>query len=248
MIIAVPHDTISDVHLHRLLDNLFQAMVLIVGLDDLVTQRNLERTKRDLRAAYGLIDRLLETVQPSDSMATFGDLMGAVDCVVFPEANNVLSYLENFVETVDSTYGCVLLKGHIVAATKNWWGLHPDEIVLLTNHLLAELPAMLKDTPVFLPVKSPTVCALFTQITNYCTYFRFRFHSFKKNLILNLFTGTFSISHLRISSRCYPMCFMWTESFVDGIATIITKILEKCFEFDVFGHVDNSKEISSFSN
>ena len=183
LIIAVPHDTISDVHLHRLLDNLFQAMVLIVGLDDLVTQRYLERTKRDLRAAYGLIDRLLETVQPSDSMVTFGDLMGAVDCVVFPEANNVLSYLENFVETVDSTYGCVLLKGHIVAATKNWWGLHPDEIVLLTNHLLAELPAMLKDTPVFLPVKSPTVCVLFTQITNYCTYLLpFPLSFFKKNV------------------------------------------------------------------
>ena len=40
-------------------------MVLIVGLDDLVTQRNLERTKRDLRAAYGLIDRLLESIQPT---------------------------------------------------------------------------------------------------------------------------------------------------------------------------------------
>ena len=44
-----------------------------------------------------------------------------------------------------------------LAATKNWWGLHPDEIVLITNHLLAEVPAVLKDTPVFLPVKSPTV-------------------------------------------------------------------------------------------
>ena len=129
----------------------------IVGLDDLVTQRNLERTKRDLRAAYGLIDRLLETVQPSENFATFGDLMGGVDCVVFPEANNVQSFLENFVEAVDSTYGCVLLKGHVVAATKNWWGLHPDEIVLITNHLMSEVPAVLKDTPVFLPVKSPTV-------------------------------------------------------------------------------------------
>ena len=210
-------------------------MVLIVGLDDLVTQRNLERTKRDLRAAYGLIDRLLETVQPSDSMATFGDLMGAVDCVVFPEANNVLSFLENFVETVDSTYGCVLLKGHIVAATKNWWGLHPDEIVLLTNHLLAELPAMLKDTPVFLPVKSPTVCLLPFPLT-------ILFYFFQSIL------GTFSISDLRISSRCHPMCFMRTESFADGIATVVAKILEKCFEFDVFSHFNNSAEISSVSN
>ena len=52
--------------------------------------------------------------EPLDSLSTFGDLMGGVDCVVFPEASNVQSFLENFVETVDSTYGCVLLKGHVV--------------------------------------------------------------------------------------------------------------------------------------
>ncbi len=45
LIVAVPFDTISDVHLHRLLDNVFQAMVLLVGLDDLVGQRNIDRTK-----------------------------------------------------------------------------------------------------------------------------------------------------------------------------------------------------------
>ena len=60
-------------------------------------------------------------------------------------------------EAVDSTYGCVLLRGQILTATKNWWGLHPDEIVLIMNYLLSEIPAVLKDTPVFLPVKSPTV-------------------------------------------------------------------------------------------
>ena len=49
--------------------------------------RNLERTKRDLRAAYGLIDRFLETVAPTENLSTFGDLVGAADCVVFPEAN-----------------------------------------------------------------------------------------------------------------------------------------------------------------
>ena len=58
---------------------------------------------------------------------------------------------------MDSTYGCVLLRGQILTATKNWWGLHPDEIVLIMNYLLSEIPAVLKDTPVFLPVKSPTV-------------------------------------------------------------------------------------------
>ena len=65
-------------------------------------------------------------------------------------------------EAVDSTYGCVLLRGQILTATKNWWGLHPDETVLITNYLLSEIPAVLKDTPVFLPVKSPTVSLYFT--------------------------------------------------------------------------------------
>ena len=164
----------------------------------MVTQRNLERTKRDLRAAYGLIDRLLETIQPSENFATFGDLMGGVDCVVFPEANNVQSFLENFVEAVDSTYGCVLLKGHVVAATKNWWGLHPDEIVLITNHLMSEVPAVLKDTPVFLPVKSPTVS------TNFQFFREFTFFNVMPLL------GPFSISYMRTCSRRHSMCIMRT--------------------------------------
>ena len=49
LIVAVPLDSISDVHLHRLLDNVFQSMVLLIGLEDLVAQRNTERIKRDLR-------------------------------------------------------------------------------------------------------------------------------------------------------------------------------------------------------
>ncbi len=189
LIIALPHDTLSDVHIHRLLDNVFQTMVLIVGLDDLVTQRNIERTKRDLRAAYGLIDRLLETVNPTENLATFGDILGGADCVIFPEANQVQNFLENFVESVDSTYGCVLLRGQIVTATKNWWGLHPDEIVLLTNYLLSEIPAGLKDTPVFLPIKSPTVIMLKLSIRNYV-------HKTPENCKILLFSGTISPGYL----------------------------------------------------
>ena len=49
LIVAVPLDTISDVHLHRLLDNVFQSMVLLIGLEDLVAQRSTERIKKDLR-------------------------------------------------------------------------------------------------------------------------------------------------------------------------------------------------------
>ena len=38
-------DSVSDFHIHRLLDNIFQAMVLLVGLDDLLALRNIDRVK-----------------------------------------------------------------------------------------------------------------------------------------------------------------------------------------------------------
>ena len=60
-------------------------------------------------------------------------------------------------ESVDSTYGCVLLRGRVCAATKNWWSLHPDEASLLALYAATDAWATVKDTPVFLPVKSPTV-------------------------------------------------------------------------------------------
>ena len=58
---------------------------------------------------------------------------------------------------MDSTYGCVMLNGAIVAATKNWFFLHPDETMLLGIYLQSDNWTTLKDVPVFLPVKSPTV-------------------------------------------------------------------------------------------
>ncbi|XP_068785404.1 protein fuzzy homolog isoform X2 [Struthio camelus] len=49
----------SEAALGRLLDAVFSAMVLVLGLEELVPVRNVERLKRDLRGCFGLIDRLL---------------------------------------------------------------------------------------------------------------------------------------------------------------------------------------------
>ena len=139
-----------------------------------------------MQAIYPLVDTLLEcTVHASDVHSNFGDLVGCVDCIVFPESNMIQvvtqpnqilasikfcmglhtahqgfffqNYLESFVESVDSTYGCVLSENGMVTATKNWYSLHPDEIVLLTLYLQSDIRSTLRDTPIFLPVKSPTV-------------------------------------------------------------------------------------------
>ena len=111
-----------------------------------------------------MIDLLLENaVQPSIRGQNFGDLVGCTDCVAFPEApmvkvlktrqsahikysweyfkfniagiSNLQSYLDAFVEMVDSTYGCVMFQGGVVTATKNWFYLHPDETMLLSLYL-----------------------------------------------------------------------------------------------------------------
>ena len=172
LIIVVPLDSVTDFHIHRLLDNIFQCLVLLVGLDDLIALRNIDRyiyheilslnnhdsrIKRELRASFSLIDCLLNGLQPSEKTSLFCDLIGAVDVVVSPEAGSLSSYLDNFTESVDSTYGCLMVGGRVLAATDNWWSLHPDELCLLSLYVWTQPRATLSDTPVFLPVKSPTV-------------------------------------------------------------------------------------------
>ena len=81
-----------------------------------------------------------------------------MDVIVSPEAGNLSSVLDSFTESVDSTYGCLAVgKGKVLAATSNWWSLHPDELCLLSLYVATQPRATLSDTPVFLPVKSPTV-------------------------------------------------------------------------------------------
>ena len=157
LIIVVPYDSVTDFHIHRLLDNIFQCLVLLVGLDDLIALRNIDRIKRELRAAYNVIDYLLNGLQPSEKTPLFCDLVGAVDVMVCTESNSLSGYLENFTERVDSTYGCLMVGHRVVTATQNWWNLHPDELCLLSLYTCTQARATLSDTPVFLPVKSPTV-------------------------------------------------------------------------------------------
>ena len=123
----------------------------------MIALRNIDRVKRELRASFGVIDCLLNGLQPSEKTPLFSDLIGAVDVLVCSEAGTITNYLENFTESVDSTYGCVLAGGKLVAATANWWSLHPDELCLLSLYIWTEQRATLSDTPIFLPVKSPTV-------------------------------------------------------------------------------------------
>ncbi|XP_018568218.1 protein fuzzy homolog isoform X2 [Anoplophora glabripennis] len=152
--------------LNKILESVFNAVVLIVGTEEVKTQRNIERLKRELRVCYPLIDRLLDSLDCGDSTNKHSsDLAGFVETILCPENHLIQIVLDSFTECVDSMFSCVLISGKIAAATQSWWSLHPDELKLLSLLATSENTANSKDIPVFLPYKSPTVAFRFVACT-----------------------------------------------------------------------------------
>ncbi|CAM9117485.1 unnamed protein product, partial [Lampetra fluviatilis] len=98
----------GEAFLHRLLENVFGALVLMIGLDELVNIRNVERLKRDLKACYQLVDSLLGTTE----LAV--ELTGSPDCLLSPDGDILRECLEAFTEGVDSAFGCLLARGRVL--------------------------------------------------------------------------------------------------------------------------------------
>ncbi|XP_075045661.1 protein fuzzy homolog isoform X3 [Mixophyes fleayi] len=93
--------TASEFSLNKLLENVFSAMVLVIGLDDLVNIKNVERLKKDLRACYKLIDSFLTE---SERM---GDLTQCVDCIIAHDVA-ILQLVERFWKpVVDPIKSCL---------------------------------------------------------------------------------------------------------------------------------------------
>lgn len=163
MLIAVSGGGQSDpgsskeevVRLQRLLENVWNCMVLVLGQDELANVRNVERLKRDLRSCFGLIDQLLEDRQEG----ILGNLTHCADCLLPPNPTVVQEAVDGFAQAADSEFGCLIVHGRIAAATEKWWRLAPQEVVLLSA-LIRSLSASGStscDYPVFLPQGSPTV-------------------------------------------------------------------------------------------
>lgn len=83
--------TSSSAVLKEFLNSVFDAMVLCIGIDELVNIRNPERLKRELRITYKLIDKLLENLESGEKMQPKGG-----------NGNGKVSSgsLNNFVETI----------------------------------------------------------------------------------------------------------------------------------------------------
>ncbi|KAG5877686.1 hypothetical protein JTB14_003841 [Gonioctena quinquepunctata] len=152
--------------LNQLLEEVFNTMVLIVGIKELKLQRNIERLKRELRVCFPMIDRLLDSLDCGDSSNKHSsDIVGFVETILCPENHLIQIVLDSFTECLDSMFSCVLVSGKVAAATESWWSLHPVEIRLLGLLATSENGAESRDIPVFLPYKSPTVAFRFVSCT-----------------------------------------------------------------------------------
>ncbi|XP_030051285.1 protein fuzzy homolog isoform X2 [Microcaecilia unicolor] len=151
LIVISSEEDASDHYLHRLMDNVFHAMVMVIGLDELVNIKNVERLKKDLRACYPLIDSLLLASE------RIGDLVQCVDCVMAHDIPVLQECLDAFIRAADSDFGCLVARGRIVVATEKWWRLAAQEVMLLTWLVASLAPRSSRDYPVYLPHGSPTV-------------------------------------------------------------------------------------------
>lgn len=145
----------EEVRLQRLLENVWNCMVLVLGQDELASVRNVERLKRDLRCCFSLIDRMLEERQEG----ILGSLTHCADILLTPNATLLQEAVDGFAESADSEFGCLVVGGRIAAATDKWWRLAPQEVVLLSALIrsLSDSGSASCDYPVFLPQGSPTV-------------------------------------------------------------------------------------------
>lgn len=147
----------TTIILNKFLDAVFSAMVLVVGIDDIKNPRSIERLKRDLRVCNAIIDRLLECLDNGDKTCMKVDSVDMTSCNIYSENHLLQVCLDTYQESLDSMYGCVLIHGCLAVATENWWDLDPIERKLLILAITTESSCIVKDLPVFLPNKSPSV-------------------------------------------------------------------------------------------
>lgn len=150
----------------KVLESAFNAMVLIVGIEEIKAQRNVERLKRELRVCYPLVDRLMDSLDYGDaSNKNPSHLVQMPELILCPENHLIQILLDSYTECVDSVYSCVLIHGKLAAATEDWWSLHPEELKLLSLLATIENTSSSKDIPVYLPFKSPTIAFRFVCCT-----------------------------------------------------------------------------------
>ncbi|CAL8084230.1 unnamed protein product [Orchesella dallaii] len=155
MILAATDDSVTDMHLENVLENIFNILVLNVGLNDIMGTKSIDVLKKEFRMCYPVIDLILQGIKPSEHTLYFSDLTMCADVALQIESTvNYQGVLDSFLEGTGVSYGCIIANGCILASSRDWWVLSGKEISLLTFTTEQVTEASI-DSPVFLPVSSP---------------------------------------------------------------------------------------------
>uniref|UniRef100_A0A6A7FYV5 Protein fuzzy homolog n=2 Tax=Hirondellea gigas TaxID=1518452 RepID=A0A6A7FYV5_9CRUS len=149
----------------RLLDLIFNSLVLLLSIDALASTSNIERLKKDVKVCYPLLDVLLERCEGRGGGRwgpgpLFSHLVHCSDTVLPPDNYNLQSEVQKWSEGYcSSSYGCLVsANGRVLAGSRTYWTLSSTELVLLPMLLLAApTPNTATDVAVYLPHKSPKV-------------------------------------------------------------------------------------------
>lgn len=155
MVIGIARD-MTEIVLTELIELTFHAMVLGVGVEELRNLQNIDRLKRDLKQSLIVIDSLMEAVD--------NDLLMYNDSVLAPENMELSIKLREYADVTKSPYVCLLVKQKIACGTEGWWldlDVVDRKLLIVLNSVLNTLP---KETPVFLPIKAPTIAYRFIAI------------------------------------------------------------------------------------
>ena len=142
---------VSDFQMHILLDNIFNALVLTVGLSEIEVIKNVDKLKREVRGSVCIVDGLIK------GTVSFGSITQSVDIILCNDTILLQDCLDGFVSACDSEFGCLLVHGKIVVATEKWWQLLPMETMLLILLVRSVPEATARDFPIYLPHGSPNV-------------------------------------------------------------------------------------------
>ncbi|EEB11608.1 conserved hypothetical protein [Pediculus humanus corporis] len=159
--------TSTSAGLKEFLDLVFDAIVMCLGIDELINIKNPERLKRELRVTYKLIDKLLENLESNEKLqskidsveiVSNGCLNNFVETILCQENQALQNCLESFLETLESHFGCMTIYGRVAVATPSWWKLTSNEKILLSVFINAlNESTYSSDVPIFLPQTSPSV-------------------------------------------------------------------------------------------
>src|SRR5690349_18064260 len=135
--------------LRCLIEKSFEAMVLHVGINEIMNMRNVDRFKRDLKSSYfQIVEKLMETAE--------NDFLDFNEAILCNEAEAIQEKLNEFSGQTFSPYCFILSRNRLICATEGFYDLHVGDRKLLIL-LITQSSALQKDFPVFLPNKSPTI-------------------------------------------------------------------------------------------